>query len=323
MMQTGLTAVVLAAGQGKRMKSDLPKVLHPVLGQSMLFYVVQALNQAGIDRPIVVIGHKGNEVMQALGERGVYTWQREQLGTGHAVQCSLPRLEGFTGDVIVTCGDTPLITAQCYRSLIEERRRVGAAAVVATMVLPDPRSYGRIKRDADGNMLGIVEFRDASEMERQIREVNTGTYCFEAEALRDALAHLSNDNAQGEYYLTDTIAFLIRAGRRVVAQVSPDPEEFLGVNDPSDLVLAEAKLSSIVKQRHLSNGVLIEEPTTVRIEPSVQIGPRTRIRPGVILEGRTSVGADCVVGPFVTLKNITLPDGVVMTPHCLEGRSAS
>lgn len=322
MKSMGLTAVVLAAGQGKRMKSTLPKVLQPVLGQPMVLYVLAALKDAGIERPIVVVGHRGNEVMDLVGDRGVFTWQKEQHGTGHAVQCALPRLEGFTGDVIVTCGDTPLITADCYRRLVEERRRLKASAVVATMQPDDPKSYGRIRRDGSGKVLGIVEYRDASEVERAIREVNTGTYCFEASALQEALGKIKNDNAQGEYYLTDTIAYLAAKKKLVVASLSPDPGEFLGVNDPHDLVLAEEKLSRDLKRRHLNNGVLIEDPTTVRIEPYVEIGPRTRIRPGVILEGRTRIGADCVIGPHLTIRNMTLPDGTVASPQYLEGTNS-
>jgi bifunctional UDP-N-acetylglucosamine pyrophosphorylase/glucosamine-1-phosphate N-acetyltransferase len=318
MKRQGLTAVVLAAGQGKRMKSSLPKVLTPVLGEPMIYYVLNALATAGITRPTVVIGHLGQMVMAAVGERGEYSWQRQQLGTGHAVQCALPRLEGFQGDVVVTCGDTPLITGESYRRLVEERRRLKSAAVVATMILEDPKSYGRIKRDAHGNVQGIVEFKDASEGERAIREVNTGTYCFEAKALKEALAEISNDNAQGEYYLTDTIAVLLEKKRQVTALISPDPNEFLGVNDPADLVAAENRLSELVRQRHLAGGVILENPETIRIEPFVEIGPRTRIRPGTILEGRTQIGADSVVGPHVVLRNITLPEHSLVSAGRME-----
>lgn len=320
MKRQGPTAIVLAAGQGKRMKSSLPKVLTPVLGQPMIYYVLNALQSAGIVRPTIVIGHLGQMVMDAVGDRGEFTWQRQQLGTGHAVQCALPRLEGYTGDVVVTCGDTPLITGECYRRLVEERRRLKASAVVATMILDDPKSYGRIKRDDHGNVLGIVEFKDASEGERAIREVNTGTYCFEAKALREALQEIRNDNAQGEYYLTDTIGVLLEKKRTVAAIVSPDPDEFIGVNDPADLVLAEAKMASNVKTRHLSNGVILEEPSTIRIEPFVEIGPRTRVRPGTILEGKTIIGADAVVGPHVLLRNVNIPDNSLIEAHRYEVR---
>lgn len=315
-----VTAVVLAAGMGKRMKSSRPKVLHTVLGREMVSYVLGSLAEAGIEKPIVVIGHEGKQVMDFVGDGCVYAWQREQLGTGHAVQCALPQLDTFTGDVIVTCGDTPLISAESYRRLIEERRRTSSSAVLATMILDDPKTYGRIKRDSSGNVLGIVEYRDANKEERLIREVNTGTYCFDGPALKDAIRKITNKNAQGEYYLTDTIAHLLESGRQVRALVHNDPDEFLGVNDPADSALAEEKLGKRVKSRHLANGVIIEEPSTVRIEPLVRIGSRTRIRPGTILEGNTVIGEDCVVGPFVTVRNISIPDGASFSPHLLSGR---
>lgn len=315
-----VTAVVLAAGMGKRMKSTRPKVLHTVLGREMISYVLGSLREAGIEKPVVVIGHGGEQVMSFVGDGCIYAWQKEQLGTGHAVQCALPQLDNFHGEVIVTCGDTPLISADSYRRLIEERRRTSSSAVLATMVLDDPKTYGRIKRDSSGNVLGIVEYRDASKEERLIREVNTGTYCFDGAALKDAIRKINNKNAQGEYYLTDTIANLLESGRQVRALVHNDPDEFLGVNDPADSVLAEEKLGKRVKARHLANGVIIEEPATVRIEPLVRIGSRTRIRPGTILEGDTVIGEDCVIGPYVTLRNISIPDGAAFSPHLLFGR---
>jgi bifunctional UDP-N-acetylglucosamine pyrophosphorylase/glucosamine-1-phosphate N-acetyltransferase len=315
-----VTAVVLAAGIGKRMKSTAPKVLHRVLGREMISYVLNSLYGAGIERPIVVVGHEGNQVVEFIGNRCTYAWQKDQLGTGHAVQCALPLLDNFHGDVIVTCGDTPLITADSYRRLIEERRRTSSSAVLSTMVLDDPKSYGRIKRDSSGNVLGIVEFKDASKEERLIREVNTGTYCFEGGALNDAIRKLTNQNAQGEYYLTDTIAHLLSSGRQVRALVHHDPDEFLGINDPADSALAEERLGQRVKKAHLANGVIIEEPLTVRIEPTVQIGARTRIRPGSILEGSTVIGEDCEIGPHVTLRHMRIADGSLIGPYLLSGR---
>lgn len=314
-----VTAIVLAAGQGKRMKSALPKVLHKVLGREMIAYVIESLQEAGIERPVLVVGHRGQHVVDFVGDHADFVWQTEQLGTGHAVQCSLPAIQGLEGDVIVTCGDAPLITPECFRTMVRKRREGGYSALVATMILPTPRSYGRIKRDENGNVRGIVEFRDATEEEKSIREVNTGTYCFDAEALRMALAKLSNNNAQGEYYLTDTIAHLLSAGRSVGAYIHPDPEEFIGINDPVELSLAEAKLSERVKHAILSNGVLLEELNTIRIEPGVRIGPRTRIKMGVILEGETLIGSDCVIGPHVTLRNVEIADGTVVSPLLLVG----
>lgn len=308
-----VTAVVLAAGQGKRMKMDRPKVLQKVLGREMISYVLESLRHAGILKPIVVVGHKGEEVVNFAGDDVVYAWQKEQLGTGHAVKCAMPQLSDFHGDVVVTCGDTPLIAPDSYRRLVDLRRRSSCGAVMATMILEDPKSYGRIRRDSSGNVLGIVEYRDANEEERRIKEVNTGTYCFDGAALSDAINRITNQNAQGEYYLTDTIAHLLDRGRQIRALVHHDPDEFVGVNDPVDLVQAEEKLGARIKYSLLSEGVILELPDTIRIEPNVKVGARSRIRPGTVLEGHTVIGEDCEVGPHVTLRNITLPSGSICT----------
>lgn len=315
MSDSAITAIVLAAGQGTRMKTNIPKVLHPVLGESMLGYVLDSLNASGIDRIIVVVGHMGDQVVDFVKDRAEIAWQRDRLGTGHAVKCALPQLEDSNGEVIITCGDAPLISAHCFRNLISARRRARSSAVVATMELGDPKRYGRVTRDRDGNVMGIVEYKDADETQRAIREVNTGTYCFQSHWLRESIAKLTADNAQGEYYLTDTIGHLLEDGRRVTAHLVEDASEFLGVNDALDLALVEDALSKYIKQRHLGNGVIIEEPQTVRIGPHVSIGSRTRLKPGVILEGATALGEDCVVGPYVTLRDVALPSSAVVTPH--------
>jgi len=318
-----VTAIILAAGQGKRMKSNLPKVMHKVLGREMLDYVLQSLRKAGVEDSIVVVGHCGDQVIDYLGDRARHVWQKQQLGTGHAVQCSLPEIDRFEGDVIVTCGDTPLISSNCFETLVRKRREGAYSAMVATMIPDDPRAYGRIKRDKDGNVRGIVEYRDASEQERGIREVNTGTYCFEAEALRLSLSKLANNNAQGEFYLTDTISHLLQSGRSVGAYIHPDADEFIGVNDPSELATAENLLSKRVKLSILSSGVILEEPYTIRIEPTVRIGPRTRVRSGTILEGYTTIGPDCVIGPHVTLKDVFIKRGTTISPHMIVGRQGA
>ncbi len=314
-----VTAIVLAAGQGKRMKSNLPKVLHKVLGREMIDYVLGSLNGAGIQSPIIVVGHCGDQVIDFVQGRARTVWQRDQKGTGHAVQCAVPEIEDLQGDVVVTCGDTPLISRACYETLVKKRREGNYSAVVATMIPADPRSYGRIKRDENGNVQGIVEFKDASPEEKSIREVNSGTYCFEAESLKLAISKLSNENAQGEYYLTDTISHLLKLGRSVGAYIHNDADEFIGINNPSELAFAENRLSDRVKTEILTSGVILEEPSTIRIEPTVRIGPRTRIRPGVILEGFTVVGSDCVVGPHVTLQNIKILPGTVVAPNTITG----
>ncbi len=318
-----VTAIILAAGQGKRMKSNLPKVLHKVLGREMIDYTLRALELVGIRKPLVVVGHCGDQVIDFVGDRARAVWQHDQLGTGHAVQVALPEIENFHGDVIITAGDVPLIPPEAFSTLIRKRREGGYSAVVATMVLQDARAYGRIKRDENGNVQGIVEYRDASEEERRIREVNTATYCFEAESLRQSVANLTNHNAQGELYLTDTIASLLQSGRSVGTYIHPDPDEFMGINDPSELAMAENRLSERVKREILSSGVILEEPSTIRIEPTVRIGPRTRVRSGTILEGHTTIGCDCVVGPHVVLRDVEIIEGTTVSPHLIVGRNGN
>jgi len=318
---THATAVVLAAGQGKRMRVNRPKVLTKVLGQEMLTYILDSLKGAGIDRPIVVVGYEGQQVIDLVQDNAVIAWQREQLGTGHAVQMALPQLARIQGHVIVTNGDVPLISSEFFRKLTEERERTGASAVVATMELDDPKAYGRIKRDDEGNIIEIVEMRDCSPEELKIKEVNTGTYCFDSALLKKFIPMLKTDNAQGELYLTDIIRYMIEGDFKVRCLVTQDPEEFLGINDPADLMVVEEGLGSRIRAKHLSNGVIIHEPNTVRIEPHVEIGPRTVIRPGVILEGYSRIGSDCVVGPHVRLNNINLPDGTVYDQSGLIGQN--
>lgn len=322
MSESAITAIVLAAGQGTRMKTNIPKVLHPVLGEPMLGYVLDSLNESGIDRILVVVGHMGEKVVEFVKGRAEISWQRERLGTGHAVKCALPLISDFNGEVIITCGDAPLVSPQCFRNLIQARRRTRSSAVVATMELEDPKHYGRITRDQDGNVMGIVEFKDATDEEKRIREVNTGTYCFQSHWLRESVDKLNADNAQGEYYLTDTISNLLDDGRRVTAHLVEDSSEFLGVNDALDLSLVEEAFSKRIKHQHLTQGVILEELHTIRIGPHVQIGTRTRLRPGVILEGRTILGEDCVIGPHVVLRDVTLPSGSVATPHSISGPSS-
>lgn len=313
------TAIVLAAGQGKRMKSNLPKVLHEVLGQPMLAYVLDSLRQAGFERPIVVVGHAGEAVVDFIRDRAEIAWQREQLGTGHAVRCALSMLQRFEGDVIITNGDAPLVPPICYTNMVAARRQRSFAALISSIVLEQPAAYGRIRRDNYGEVEGIVEFRDANEEELLIREVNSGTYCFNATDLRDSIANIKNHNAQGEYYLTDTIAYLRSKGRSVGAHIHPEASDFLGINDPADMAIVESRLGDRVKHSILSSGVRIDEPGTVRIEPRVQIGPRTRLLSGVVLEGHTVIGADCVIGPHVTLRNATVPDQTSVSPHLISG----
>lgn len=233
-------ALILGAGKGKRMKSDLPKVLHQLDGRYVVDYVIDSARKAGIERQILVIGHQADKVSKALQDKGVeFVEQTPQLGTGHAVMMAEPVLEGFEGDLVILCGDMPLVKPETIRCLIDERRRLDAAAAVLTVVLDDPAQYGRVVRDERGFLRAIVEYRDADDSTRAIREVNTATYCFRWPELRRVLGRLEDDNDQKEYYLTDSIAIMVQDGRKVGAVVAADQREGLGVNSLAELRTVE------------------------------------------------------------------------------------
>lgn len=230
----------MAAGKGKRMKSDLPKVLHKLNGKYIVEYVIEAARKAGLGRQILVIGHQAEMVKKAFAGRGVeFALQAEQLGTGHAVMMAEPLLDSFSGDLVVLCGDMPLVKPSTIKRLVDERHRLGAAAVVLTAVLDEPGSYGRIVRNENRLLTAIVEYRDADKEIRNIKEVNTGAYCFDWETLRPILSRLSDNNDQKEYYLTDTVSLLVGQGKSVGAIIAEDALEGFGINSLSELEMVE------------------------------------------------------------------------------------
>lgn len=233
-------ALILAAGKGKRMKSDLPKVLHRLDGMYVVDHVIDSARKAGIERQILVIGHEAEKVEEALKDRGVeFVMQAEQQGTGHAVMTAEPILAGFDGDLVVLCGDMPLVKPETIENLIEERHKLKAAAVVLTAILEDPAHYGRIVRDDNGLLKAIIEYGDADNNIREIKEVNTATYCFDWKELKPILKRLDDNNNQGEYYLTDTISILVNNGLKIGALVAADPAEGLGINSEDELLAME------------------------------------------------------------------------------------
>jgi bifunctional UDP-N-acetylglucosamine pyrophosphorylase/glucosamine-1-phosphate N-acetyltransferase len=236
-----LTAVILAAGMGTRMKSDLPKVLHEVCGRPMLAYVVDACCAAGVESCIVVIGYGKDRVIEAVNGRDHLTFveQVEQLGTGHAVMVCRDHLAGRFDDTLIVCGDGPLIRPETIRTLVESHQESGAAATLATAELDDPAGYGRILRNGAGDLIGIVEQRDCTPEQLRIREVNPSYYCFRTDDLLWALDRIDNDNAKGEYYITDTLGVLIRDGRRVTAITAVPPEDVYSINTHEDLARVE------------------------------------------------------------------------------------
>jgi bifunctional UDP-N-acetylglucosamine pyrophosphorylase / glucosamine-1-phosphate N-acetyltransferase len=299
---TTTAAIVLAAGQGTRMRSRLPKVLHPVAGRPMIDHVLDALKRAGIEQPVVVTGHGAQEVEAALAGRVTTARQDPQRGTADAVRVGLARIGSEAGQVLVTMGDAPLLPPEQLTALIAEREAAGAAITLLSARMADPAGYGRIVRASDDSVRAIVEEADADPVIRQIDEVNVGTYCFDAEWLR---AHLGRVGAspRGEFYLTELVALAIAGGRRVAVAVAPDPALALGINDRVALSVAEERLRRAIVEQHMRNGVTIVDPATTRIDAGVEIGQDARIEPWTILEGATVVAQDAVIGPHAHLRD--------------------
>lgn len=303
------TAVVLAAGESKRMKSRLVKVLHPLAGKPVIAHVLLPLRALGVGRTLVVVGHQRDLVEDALQATGVeFVVQDEALGTGHALLQCRPLLAGFSGDLLVTAGDTPLLREETLRGLLGRHRASGAAATILTARLERPEGYGRIVRDGGG--VEIVEERDATPEQRRITEVNTAIYCFRAADALPVLDRLRRENRQGEYYLTDLPGLLRDAPGGVQAVPVEDPQEILGINDREQLAQAEAVLRSRIRQRVFAGGVTMLQPETILIDAEVSIGPDTVLYPGVIVEGASVIGAECVVGPYTRIVDSHIGTGV-------------
>ena len=302
--------VILAAGKGTRMKSKLPKVLHRAAGKSMLQHVIDAAYAAGARRNIVVTGFGGDVVRTAIGDSVEYVEQCEQLGTGHAVLQAKDLLSGEHGTIMVLCGDTPLLTAELLARFHEEHVNAGAKATVLTAIMPNAKGYGRIIRRENGEVLKIVEHKDATPEEREIHEVNAGIYCFDAEALFSALTKVTNDNAQGEYYLPDVLSILRDAGEKIWAVVADNYESTLGINSRSQLAVAECILRKRKVEELMADGVTIMDPNTTFIDAEVRVGMDTIIYPFTILEGVTVIGEDCIIGPHVRFQDMVIGDGV-------------
>ncbi|MBX6350222.1 MAG: bifunctional UDP-N-acetylglucosamine diphosphorylase/glucosamine-1-phosphate N-acetyltransferase GlmU [Clostridia bacterium] len=319
----GTVAVVMAAGRGTRMKSELPKVLHPVAGEPMVRLVVRAVAGAGVARTVVVVGEDGERVQAVLGPGLGYAVQAEPKGTGHAVLQAAGEL-GDCDRVLVVNGDMPLLTPDTLAGLIaaHEARDRGEAPLAATLLLArfaDPTGYGRVVRDDSGEVARIVEDADATADERAIDECYTGCAVFEWRPLREALSRLRPDNQKGELYLTDAVRELRAAGFRVRAHAAPDGESCLGVNDRREL----ARAARILRRRKLEElmraGVTVVDPDTTYVELAVEVGPDTTIHPFTILAGATVVGARCRVGPAAEVVDSRLSDDVVVTRSVVEG----
>lgn len=290
-------AIVLAAGQGTRMKSDLYKVLHPVCGKPMVAHVIDNIKKLEAKRIVTIVGHGAEQVEQTLGAKSEYVLQEEQLGTAHAVGQAESALGNLEGTTIVVCGDTPLIRSETMEALIAHHNESGAKATILTAHADDPTGYGRIVRGEDGQVLRNVEHKDATDEELVVTEINTGTYCFDNKSLFETLKKVTNDNAQGEYYLPDVIGILQAEGARVSAHVTNDFSETLGVNDRVVLSQAERVMRNRLAEMHMRNGVTIINPENTYISADAEIGRDTILQPGTMIEGNTKIGEGCTIGP--------------------------
>ncbi|HZL75456.1 MAG TPA: bifunctional UDP-N-acetylglucosamine diphosphorylase/glucosamine-1-phosphate N-acetyltransferase GlmU, partial [Propionibacteriaceae bacterium] len=308
--------VILAAGEGTRMKSSRSKLLHEIAGHSMLSYAVTAATTVQPEHIVVVVGHLRDQVEAHLAEIAPHVLtavQEEQLGTGHAVQVALGQLAELTGEVIVTMGDVPMLTGETLAALLLEHREHNAAATVLTAEVPDPSGYGRIVRDTEGMIIGIVEHRDADDAELEITEINSGIYVFDAATLRSALTELAPSNDQGELYLTDVLTVLREAGNQVGAYFTDDMWQTEGINDRVQLSRMNAELNRRILERWMREGVTVVDPASTWIHASVDLAPDVILLPGTSLEGATSVAAGARIGPDTTLIDVEVGENAVVT----------
>ena len=303
-------AVILAGGQGKRMHAPIPKPMFKVLGEPMLEWVLGACEQAKLSRICVVTGYEAEQIKSYLGDRCETAYQAERLGTGHAVMQALPFLNADTdGNTLVLCGDAPFIDSETIADSLARHIKEQNAVTVITANVPEPFGYGRILR-TDSGIAGIVEEKDATEKQRMITEINSGCYWFRTPDLIGLLGSITNDNAQKEYYLTDTVAIALKNGLRAGAFCSKNPDVVLGANDRKGLLRLNTAARMAVLEKHMANGVGFTCTDGIIIERSVEIGAGTEILPGTILRGKTVIGENCVIGPNTVVENSTVGNDV-------------
>ncbi len=308
--------VILAAGLGTRMKSKLPKVLHPLLGKPLVGYCIDTAFASGADRVVVVVGHGAEQVRQTFeGYPNLsFVVQEQQLGTAHALAQAQPLLADFQGPIVVTQGDTPLTRKETLVGLVHALQEQAAGMAMLTMKLDDPTGYGRILRDENGEILANVEHKDATPEQRAIREINPGVYCFDG-SLWEKLKRVDNRNAAGEYYLPDLIRIYREAGQKVVSTESKDTGELLGVNSRAQLAEVERVLLQRLRDHWMTQGVRMIQPETIYLEPSVELAPDVTLWPGVILRGHTRLGEGVEVGAYAVLRDTTVEAGGIIRSH--------
>ena len=313
-------AVILAAGKNKRMKSNIPKAMHKAGGTPMIGLIRDAVEGAGIRSCVVVVGFGAPQIMEYLGDRAEYTFQREQLGTGHALLTALGYLDGFDGRVLCMYADMPLMSSGTFIEVIGQNKTNGEQGTLVYADMEGQTGYGRIIRDGGGNFIKITEEKDASEEEARIREMNIGLYCFEAAAARKALGRLNTDNSQGEMYLTDVFAEILKDGGRVGTYKIRDNRECIGTNDRAGL----AELNRLLymdkcMELMLESGVTVIDPETTYIDRGVTVGMETVIYPGCVIEGRTAIGEGCEIGPNVKIRDSSIGARAVVEYSVING----
>lgn len=317
-----IATVILAAGQGKRMKSKRAKVLHTIAGRPMILYSVETAKQLPSDKIIVVVAHQAEAVKSVLENRPVeIVHQGRPMGTGHAVLQTQPALAEFKGPVLILNADVPLIGVETLQSMLKLHRDQGADLTLLTATLPNPEGYGRVIRDPDGDLIAVVEEADATPAQRAVREINAGFYLVNSPFLFEVLKELKSDNAQKEYYLTDIIGAAVRQGRKLGVVSARDPDEVMGVNSRADLARTEKAIARRIAERHMREGVTLLDPETTWIEADVAIGRDTVIYPCVRLEGVSRIGEDCVIHSHTRISNCHLGSGVTVKDSCVLAES--
>lgn len=314
-----LAVVVLAAGEGKRMRSELPKVLHRICGRPMIACLLDTVSSLGAHSITVVVGRGADEVASVAGDSCRLVVQEEQKGTGHATRVALEGLDPACDEVLVMPGDTPLVTLPTLQRLMFTRRKTDAAASMLIAEMSEPFGYGRVVRSLAGEVVKIVEERDASPEVRSITTVNGGVYLFRRQQLAEGLESITDDNAQSEFYLTDVVTCMTHRGFSVIA-VETDPEEILGINNRAQLAEAAAVMYGRTSRRLMEAGITILDPKTTYIEPCVEVGHDTEIMPMTFLSGRTVIGKRCAIGPCVSMTDSEVADGASVQFSVVEGR---
>lgn len=310
-----IKSIILAAGKGTRMKSDTPKVLHTIFDKTLVGYVIDAVNNTGLaDENFVIVGHQAERVEEYINknyDNAKCVLQSPQLGTGHAVSMALPYLKDFDGEVIILCGDTPLITSETIKEFVEYHRDNKSDLTVMSAIFENPTNYGRIIRNQDDSLNSIVEEKDATPEQKAVKEINAGIYCINWAKIKPAFNELTSNNAQGEYYLTDIIKWGNEKNLSVNAYTLKNNEEIFGINSKTHLAEATKMLNNKIVQKHLDNGVQIIDPATTWISPETEIGADTIIYPSCYINGKNKIGKHCKIGPFAHLRgDVVLEDYV-------------